>query len=122
MSTAVLEVNKKATPQNPNNTAAAPDAPPEAVLTQLITGSLGSQAVYVAAQLGIADLLADGPKSVDELAAAAKVDAPSLYRVLRALASFGVLQRAHRQGGLGSGTWLRCVPIFCREPRSRENF
>ncbi|HEX3280014.1 MAG TPA: methyltransferase [Pyrinomonadaceae bacterium] len=89
MSTAVPEVNKKAIPQNPNPTA-APDAPPEAVLTQLITGGLGSQAVYVAAQLGIADLLTDGPKNVDELAAAANVDAPSLYRVLRALASLGV--------------------------------
>src|ERR671914_2767534 len=67
-------------------------APPEAILTQMITGSLGSQAVYVAAQLGIADLLAHGPRNVDDLALAAGVDAPSLYRVLRALASFGVFE------------------------------
>jgi len=76
----------------------APAAPPEAVLTQLITGSLGSQAIYVAAHLGIADLLKDGPKNVDELARAANVDAPSLYRVLRALASFEVF--AEREGGV----------------------
>ena len=56
----------------------------------MIIGSLGAQAIYVAAKLGIADLLADGPKSVVDLARAAGADAPSLYRVLRALASFGV--------------------------------
>jgi len=68
----------------------AGNVPPQAVLTQMITGSLGSQAIYVAAKLGIADLLAGGPKNVDELAKAADADASSLYRVLRALASFGV--------------------------------
>ena len=56
----------------------------------MITGSLGSQAIYVAAKLGIADLLVNGAKNVEELAAAAEADAPSLYRVLRALASLGV--------------------------------
>lgn len=74
----------------PANATTNPSAPPAAMLTQMITGSLGSQAIYVAAKLGIADLLADGPKNVNELAAAAEADAPSLYRVLRALASLGV--------------------------------
>lgn len=106
MSTAVFEVTEtikqqlsnsavsNAAQSQPTGTSASSagneTAPPEAKLTQMITGSLGSQAIYVAAKLGIADLLADGPKSVDELAAAADADAPSLYRVLRALASFGV--------------------------------
>ena len=53
-------------------------------------GSLTTQAVYIAAVLGIADLLAAGPKSVDELANQTNTDAPSLYRILRALASIGV--------------------------------
>ena len=53
-------------------------------------GSLASQALYVAAKLGIADLLADGPKTIEQLANATSTDAPSLYRVLRALASMGV--------------------------------
>jgi len=53
-------------------------------------GSLATQAVYVAATLGIADLLVDGPKSVEELARTRNADAPSLYRILRALASIGV--------------------------------
>jgi hypothetical protein len=64
--------------------------PPETVLTQMMLGSLASQAVYVAAKLGIADLLVNGAKPVDELAKATETDAPSLYRVLRALASLGI--------------------------------
>jgi hypothetical protein len=42
--------------------------------------------------LGIADLLVAGPKSVDELATKTETDSPSLYRVLRALASMGVFE------------------------------
>lgn len=65
-------------------------APPDAVLMQLIAGSLVSQAVYVAAKLGIADRLAEGPRTVNELAEATGAHAPSLYRILRSLASVGV--------------------------------
>lgn len=64
--------------------------PPEAVVTEIMLGSLASQALYVGAKLGIADQLANGPKPVEELAKATETDAPSLYRVLRALASLGV--------------------------------
>jgi ubiquinone/menaquinone biosynthesis C-methylase UbiE len=64
--------------------------PPEVALTQMIMGSLGAQSIYVAAKLGISDLLADGPKTVEDLASATNTDAPSLYRVLRALSSLGV--------------------------------
>jgi hypothetical protein len=42
-----------------------------------------SQAIYVAATLGIADLLEDGPKSADELAKTTGTHAPTLYRLLR---------------------------------------
>jgi DNA-binding HxlR family transcriptional regulator len=49
-----------------------------------------SQLIYVAARLGIADLLADGPKRSEELAALTGVHAHALYRVLRALASNGI--------------------------------
>lgn len=92
MSTAIREFESTSIPEASDQTQnpATEAAPPEAVLTQMITGSLGSQAVYVAAQLGIADLLIDGPRHVDSLAEAAGADAPSLYRVLRALSSFGV--------------------------------
>src|SRR5262249_28947328 len=49
------------------------------------------QALYVAAVLGIADLLREGAKSSDELARATGADGPSLYRLLRLLASIEVL-------------------------------
>lgn len=54
------------------------------------------RSVYVAAKLGLADQLADGPKTVEELAAATRTHAPSLYRLLRALAGIDVVrQDAH---------------------------
>jgi hypothetical protein len=46
----------------------------------------------VAAQLGVADLLASGPRSIVDLSAATGVDAQSLYRVLGALASRGLFR------------------------------
>jgi hypothetical protein len=60
------------------------------VMNRMITGYWTTQALYVAAKLGIADLLALGPRSARDLAEATEVDAPSLYRLLRALASLGV--------------------------------
>ena len=48
------------------------------------------QAVFAAAELGVADLLAERPRSVKELAVALKVHEPSLYRVLRLLSSQGI--------------------------------
>ncbi len=63
---------------------------PRQELWQLIVGCFPSQAISVAAQLGIADLLKDGPKHPDELAAATGTHARTLYRLLRALAGVGV--------------------------------
>jgi ubiquinone/menaquinone biosynthesis C-methylase UbiE len=83
---AVLEV---AAPQNESHTGAQ-DAPPEAVLTQMIVAPLVTQALRVVAELGVADLLANGARSVDELAAETGAHAPSLYRFMRALAGCGV--------------------------------
>jgi ubiquinone/menaquinone biosynthesis C-methylase UbiE len=56
-------------------------------LLQMITGYWVSQAIFVAAKLGIADLVKDEPKTADELAKATGTHAPSLYRLLRGLAS-----------------------------------
>ena len=47
---------------NQNEAAAQQQVPPEAYLTQLALGALVTQALYVAARLGIADLLAGGPR------------------------------------------------------------
>jgi SAM-dependent methyltransferase len=59
-------------------------------LFQMITGFAVSQAIYVAARLGIADLLKDGPKGTAELAKSAGADHGALYRLLRFLASQGI--------------------------------
>jgi hypothetical protein len=64
--------------------------PPQAQLGQMITGYWTSQAIYAAAKFGIADLLNEGAKSVDELANATDTKPELLYRLLRALASVGV--------------------------------
>jgi len=57
-----------------------------------MTASWVSQALYVLAELGIADLLADGPRRVPELASASGcANADGLYRVVRLLASHGIL-------------------------------
>src|SRR5918999_1786376 len=73
--------------------AASPQQiPPEAFLTQLAFGAMMSQALYVAAKLGIADLLADKPQTVKELASATKTHEGALYRVLRSLASVGIFE------------------------------
>lgn len=64
--------------------------PPQAQLGQMITAYWTSQAIYAAAKFGIADLLNDGPKSVDELASATGTKSELLYRLLRALASAGI--------------------------------
>jgi hypothetical protein len=57
---------------------------------QLASGYVVSSALWVAAELGIADLLKDGPKPVSQLAAQAKVDEGALYRTLRLLAMAGI--------------------------------
>jgi hypothetical protein len=71
-----------------------PGEPPTVTLRRLVNGYQVTQAIHVAAVLGIADLLADGTRSSDDLAAASGAHAPSLHRVLRALASIGVLHEA----------------------------
>ena len=83
------------------------DAP--AALERLVNGYKIAQAVYVAARLGVADRLADGPRTVAELARTTDTHAPSLSRLLRALAAFGVLdQVAQDQFALTSmGACLR---------------
>ena len=72
-------------------TTHAPVSPTQAVL-QVIVGFWLSRCVYIAAKLGLADHVRDSPKTPAELAALTNTHAPSLYRLLRALASTGWLQ------------------------------
>ena len=63
---------------------------PAVALRQLANGFMVSQAIYVAAKLGIADLLTNGSKTAADLAQITQTHAPSLYRLLRVLVSVGV--------------------------------
>ncbi len=58
---------------------------------QLSTAYIDARSVWIAAKLGIPDLLAGGPRSVLELANAASADPEALHRVLRLVASNGIL-------------------------------
>ena len=65
-------------------------------LFQMATGYWLSQAVYVAAKLGLADLLRDGPRSCRELAAVTGTDPQCLFRLMRALSAAHIF--VHTQG------------------------
>lgn len=66
--------------------------PPGVALYQMAIGHYVSRALHLAAKLGLADLLADGPRTGADLAKATDTHAPSLARVLRLLASVGVFE------------------------------
>jgi hypothetical protein len=68
--------------------------PPSVALLQLASGSWIGRAISVAAKLGIADLLSEGPRDCDDLSRAVGVHSATLYRLLRALASVGVFAEA----------------------------
>ncbi len=71
---------------------AAQELPPGIALYQLGIGHYVSRALALAATLGLADLMKDGPRDVADLAKASDTHAPSLRRVLRLLVSVGVFE------------------------------
>ena len=88
-------------------------------LARLLDGYLTTQLLYVAARLGVADVLTDGPLSGADIAAAVGADPASLTRVLRGLAAEDVL--AETDDGRFELTLRRCVPRRSarRSPRPR---
>ena len=70
---------------------APPSLPPHVQLIQMGTGGAVANVVHIAAKLGLADKLADGPKSAVELAGPLALHAPSLHRLMRTMASLGLL-------------------------------
>jgi hypothetical protein len=70
-------------------------------LTEMAMGYFRSRVLCAAARLGVGDALGDGERSVDDLAVACGARPAHLYRLLRALASFGVVaESAPRRFGL----------------------
>jgi hypothetical protein len=76
---------------------ASQSLPPHAQLIQMGRAHLVSRLVCAAAKLGLADQLASVPKSAAELAGAMQVHAPSLHRLMRTLASLGILAEQSEQ-------------------------
>jgi len=63
---------------------------PQAQLMHMATAHWVSSVVYVAAQMSLADHLAEAPMTAADLAQSTKCDASSLYRIMRTLAGLGV--------------------------------
>lgn len=59
-------------------------------LIQMATAHWVSRILYVAAEMNLADRLAEGPRTAEDLARSTATDAPSLHRVMRTLASLGL--------------------------------
>jgi hypothetical protein len=66
------------------------ELPPPMAMLRFLGGFRIARILYAVAELGIADVLANGAKTPGELAQATKTHEPSLYRVLRSLASVGI--------------------------------
>lgn len=71
-----------------------------ATLWPLITGYMPARVVHVAAELGIADLLATEAKTTDVLAQEIDTAPVPLRRLLRALASFGLVEEREFRAGI----------------------
>ena len=72
-------------------TATAPALPAHAQLIQMAAGSWVAAALYGAAKLGLADQLADGPRTAADIAPATGAHAPTLHRFMRTLGSLGLV-------------------------------
>ena len=65
---------------------------PGQMLLSMATAYRTSKLVYVAAKLGIADLLAERPQTCEEMAASLGASADALCRVMRGLAMLGIFE------------------------------
>jgi SAM-dependent methyltransferase len=68
------------------------EVPPQVALYHLAIGHYVSHTLQLAAKLKLADLLGEGPRPAEDLAAATGTHAPSLTRVIRLLVTAGVFE------------------------------
>jgi hypothetical protein len=71
-------------------TQPAPQPPPHAPLLELTFATVVARALYAVTERGVPDLLAEGPRTADEVAAKVGVHPTALLQVLRALAAAGI--------------------------------
>jgi hypothetical protein len=106
--------------------------PPPASISEMISSAWAAQAITAAADLGIADALANGPLSAEELADAVDADADALSRLLRALIGRNVFRQL-RDGRYAlnpladtlrsdSEVSMRGVARFIGAPQCREHW
>lgn len=74
-------------------TDVSPAVPPHVEMIRMATGFWVSGLIYTAAKTGLADLLADGPRSASDLAGPTGLLPRPLHRYLRTLASFGIVEQ-----------------------------
>lgn len=94
--------------------------PPEIGLVELASGFMATHALYAAARLGIADVLAKGPLSADDVAAEVGSNPDATHRLLRACAAFGVFREdadgrfglTPLANGLRAGTADSMLPVI----------
>lgn len=92
----------------PASTGQAEQMPPPFTIFRMVTGYYVSSALYVAAKLQIADLLAEGKTSAEQLADAARVRTAPLRRMLRLLVSSGVFVE-NADGTFGLNALANCL-------------
>jgi DNA-binding transcriptional ArsR family regulator len=106
--------------------------PPPAAMLEMISNAWAAQAVTAAADLRIADALANGPLSVGELSDAVDADPDTVSRLLRALIGRGVFRQL-RDGRYAlnpladtlrsdSEVSMRGVARFLGAPQHREHW
>ncbi len=69
-----------------------PELSPGEQLLAMASGAWVTQMIHVAAELGLADAMADGERDCDDLATRCGADADTLFRLLRGLASLGIFE------------------------------
>jgi hypothetical protein len=77
----------------PSSALATPSPAPHELILGILTGTARQRALGIAAELELADLLAEGPLAVDVLASKTNTHAPSLFRLMRALASLAIFEQ-----------------------------
>jgi hypothetical protein len=85
----------------------ADELPPPLALLEILNGMWVARAVQVAAELGIADLLTDGSRDVEDLAERTGTHGPALDRLLRALSTVGIFEPA------GTGAYAQTARSAC---------
>lgn len=82
---------------------------PEAQIVEMIMTQLASRLLHLAATLRLPDHLAGGPRTAEELASLTGTHAPTLYRIMRTMASMGLFteDRSHRFDLLPLGEALK---------------